>query len=37
MKNLIKKKLEKINKNLNDQKIIKEPLKLLKKIDLKSF
>ena len=37
MKNQIKKKLEKINKNLNGQKIIKEPIKLLKKIDLKSF
>ena len=37
MKNHLKKKLKKINKNSVGQKIIKEPLKLFKKIDLKNF
>ena len=37
MKNLLKKKLKKIDLNLSSQKIIKQPLKLLKKINLKEF
>ena len=37
MKNQLKKKIKKINKNLSNQKIIKKPLKLLKKINLKKF
>ena len=37
MENQLKKELKKINKNLSSQKIIKEPLKLLKRISLKKF
>jgi len=37
MKNQLKKKLKKINLNLNDQKITKVPLKLIQKMNLKKF
>jgi len=37
MRNQPKKKLKKVNKNFSSQKIIKEPLELLKKINLKSL
>jgi len=37
MKNQLKKKLKKVNKNFSSQKIIKEPLELFKKINLKKF
>jgi hypothetical protein len=37
MKNQLKKKLKKIDLNLSSQKIIKQPLKLLKKINFKKF
>jgi hypothetical protein len=37
MRNQLKKKLKKVNKNFSSQKIIKEPLELLKKINLKSL
>ena len=37
MKNLLKKELKSINLNFNSKKIIKQPLKILKKINLKKF
>jgi len=36
-KNLKKKHLKKINLNLSSKKIIEQPLKILKKINLKKF
>ena len=37
MKNQLKKELKKINVNLNKQNLIKEPLKILKNINLDRF
>ena len=37
MKNQLKKKLKLLNLSLSSQKIIKQPLKLLNKINLKEF
>ena len=37
MKNQLKKELKKININFNSQKLIKAPLKALKKIDINKF
>ncbi len=37
MKKKLRKELKKIKLNFNSEKIIKEPLKILKKIDLKKF
>ena len=37
MKNQLKKELKKINLNLSGQKLIKAPLKALKKIDINKF